>query len=98
MLHCLLDALVDRRAKALWNDTADDLVDELVALVAVKRLELDHAVPELTAAAGLFLVPTLCAALLADRLEVRHAGLVQLDLDVEAALEPVDGNLDVHLR
>ena len=37
--HRLLDALVDRGAEALRDDAADDLVDELVALMAVERLE-----------------------------------------------------------
>ena len=58
----------------------------------------DLAVAELAAAAGLLLVPGPRPRLLADRLQVRHARLVQLDLDAEAALEPLDGHLDVHLR
>ena len=66
--------------------------------MAVERLEHDVAVAELAAAAGLLLVAALGARLLADRLEVRHARLAQLDLDAEAALEPVDRDLDVHLR
>ena len=95
--HRLLDALVDRGPEALRDDAADDLVDELVALVALERLDHDVAVAELAAAAGLLLVAALRARLLADRLEVRDARLVQLDLDAEAALEPVDRDLDVHL-
>ena len=55
------------------------------------------AVAELAAAAGLLLVARLGARLLADRLEVRHARLVQLDVDAEAALAPLDRDLDVHL-
>ena len=56
------------------------------------------AVAELAAPAGLLLVAALRARLLADRLEVRHARLVEVDLDAEAALEPLDRDLDVHLR
>ena len=54
--HRLLDPLVDRRAKALRDDAADDLVLELVALVAGARLDDDLAVAELAAAARLLLV------------------------------------------
>ena len=83
--------------EALRDDAADDLVHELVAGVALERLEDDVAVAELAAAAGLLLVAAVAARLLADRLEVRDARLVEVDLDAEAALEPVDGDLDVHL-
>ena len=97
MRHRLLDALVDGGPEALRDDAADDLVDELVALVAGERLEHDLAVAELAAAARLLLVAALGARLLADRLEVRDARLVQVDLDAEAPPEPVDRHLDVHL-
>ena len=91
-------ALVDRRPEALRDHAADDLVDELVADVALDRLDHDVAVAELAAAAGLLLVAALRRAPRAlDRLDVRHARLVQLDLDAEAALEPRDRDLDVHL-
>ena len=96
--HRLLDPLVDRRPEALRDDAADDLVDELVAGVALDRLEHDVAVAELPAPAGLLLVAALGARLLADRLEVGHARRVEVDLDAEAALQPVDRDLDVHLR
>ena len=69
--HRLLDALVDRRAEALRDDAADDLVHELVAGVAFDRLEHDVRVAELPAAAGLLLVAAVAARLLADRLEIR---------------------------
>src|SRR5207248_9071193 len=61
-------------------------------------LERALAVAALPAAAGLLLVAALSPRLVADRLEVRHAWLVQVDLDVEAVLEPRYGALDVHLR
>ena len=95
--HRLLDPLVDRRPEALRDHAADDLVDELVADVALERLDHDVAVAELAAAAGLLLVAALRARLGLDRLDVRDARLVQLDLDAEAALEPRDRDLDVHL-
>src|SRR5207237_3698521 len=74
------------------------LVDHRAARVPLDRLETDLAVAELPAAAGLLLVAALSPRLVADRLEVRHAWLVQVDLDVEAVLEPRYGDLDVHLR
>jgi hypothetical protein len=80
------------------DHTADDLVDELVALVSRQRLELDVAVAELPAPARLLLVAALCARLAADRLEVGNARRVRHHLDAEAPLEAVDGHLDVHLR
>src|SRR5207248_4869650 len=89
VLHRLLDALVDRRAEALLDDTADDLVDKLVALALRQRLEHDLAVAELAAAAGLLLVAVPRPRLLADRLQVWDLRLVQLHVDAEAAVEPV---------
>ena len=35
--------------------------------------------------------------MLPDRLQVRDALLAELDVDAEAALQPLDGDLDVHL-
>ena len=60
--HRLLHALVDGAAEALRDHAADDLVAELVALVAGQRLDLDVAVAELAAAAGLLLVPAVARA------------------------------------
>src|SRR5207245_7340605 len=98
VLHRFAYALVDRGTEALRDHAADDLVDELVALVALERLEDDLAVAELAAAAGLLLVPPLRGRLLTDRLEVRHTWLMQFDVDAEAPLQPLDRDLDVHLR
>src|SRR5205814_2355592 len=93
----LLYALVHRGPEALRDDAADDLVDELVALMPLERLDHDGAVAELAAAARLLLVAVPGARLLADRLQVGDARLVQLDLDAEAALQALDGDLDVDL-
>ena len=72
--------------------------DELEALAVLARLDLDVAVAELAAAAGLLLVAAVRLGGLADRLEVRDPRRVQLDLGAEAALHPVDDHLDVDLR
>ena len=98
MRHRLLDPLVDRGPEPLRDHAADDLVDELVADALLDRLKHDRRVAELAAAAGLLLVLPLRARLAADRLQIRDARLVQIDLDAEAPLQPLDGDLDVHLR
>src|SRR5205807_3338863 len=93
VLHRLADALVDGRPEALRDDAADDLVDELVlglALAALHRLDLDLAVAELAAPARLLLVAVPRARFLPDRLLVRDARRMQLDVDVEPAPQPVD--------
>ena len=97
MLHRLLDPLVDGGPEALRDDAAGDLVDELVAGALGQRLDHDLGVAELAAPAGLLLVAVPSASFLADRLEVRHARLVKVDVHAEAALEPVDRDLDVDL-
>ena len=96
--HRLLDPLVDGGPEALRDDAADDLVDELVALVPGPRLEHDLAIAELPAAARLLLVASARTRLLANGLEVRDARLREFDVDAEASMEPLDGDLDVHLR
>ena len=97
-MHRLLDALVDGGPEALRDHAADDLVDELVALMPRQGLDRDVAVAELASPAGLLLVARPRAGRLADRLEVGHARRVGDDLDAEAALDALDGDIDVHLR
>jgi hypothetical protein len=54
-------------------------------------------VAELAAAAGLLLVTAVGARLLADRLQVGDAWLMEVDLGAETALDPLDCDLDVDL-
>ena len=54
--HRLLDALGHGRDVAAADGAADDLVDELEALAALERLDLDAGHRELAVAAGLLLV------------------------------------------
>ena len=63
-----------------------------------ERLDLDVAVAELAAPAGLLLVPPVRRRRAADRLLVGHARRLQRDLDAEAVAQAVDDHLDVHLR
>ena len=96
VVHRLLDPLVHGRAVALRDDAAHDLVDELV-LALLERRDDDVAVAELTPAAGLLLVPAVRARLPANRLAVRNARRVQLDVDAEPPLRPLERDLDMHL-
>ena len=57
----------------------------------------DVAVAELAAAARLLLVAAVGARLAADRLAVRDARRMQLDVDAEAPLRALERDLDVHL-
>ena len=63
-----------------------------------QRLDLDVAVAELAAAAGLLLVAPVGLGGAADRLLVGHARRLERDLGAEARLHPVDDHLDVDLR
>ena len=83
--HRLDDALLDRGDEAAGDHAALDRVDELEALAVLVRLDLDLAVAELAAAAGLLLVAAVRLGRLADRLEVGDPRRVQLDLGAEAA-------------
>jgi hypothetical protein len=81
----LLDPLLDRRPEVLRDGAAEDLIDEAEFLAAGERLDLDLAVGELAAAAGLLLVAAVPLGGLGDRLAVGDLRLVEDDLDVEAA-------------
>ena len=91
------DAFFNRGNVLPRNGTAHDGVDELKSLAAWLRLELNPAVAELAVAAGLLLVPALDPHFFLDGLAVGDFGDVELDLDVELALEAFDGGFDVDL-
>ncbi len=97
VLHRLLDPFVHSGPETLRDHAPDDLVLELVPLMSLERLQHDLAVAELAPATGLLLVAALRVGLTPDRLEVRNTRLVQLDVDAEAPLEPVDRDLDLDL-
>ena len=73
----LLDALLDRRPVVVRDGAAEDLVGELEVLAARQRLDLDLAVGELAAAAGLLLVPAVAVGGLEDGLAVGHLGRME---------------------
>ncbi len=84
--------------KPVGDHAALDLVDELEATALRQRLDLDVAVAELAAAAGLLLVAALRLGGALDRLLVGHARRLEGDLGAEAVLHAVHDHLDVHLR
>ena len=61
------------------------------------RLDLDVAIAELAAAAGLLLVAAVGLGRLADRLLVGHVRRVEVDLGAEPRLQPLDDHLDMDL-
>ena len=76
---------------------AEDVVDELEVGAARQRLDLDLAVAELAVAAGLLLVAAVRFGRRLDRLAVRDARRLQVDVDAEAPLQLRDRHLDVQL-
>ena len=97
LLHGFAHALLDRGDEVARDHPADDLVDELEAFAARQRLDLEPAIAELAAAAGLLLVLALRARLALDRLAIRNLRRLELDVDAEFPLEPLDDELHVLL-
>src|SRR5262249_1670982 len=96
--HRLDDALLHRRDETGGDHAALDRIDELKALAVRQRLDLDVTVAELAAAAGLLLVAAVCLGLAPDRLAVREARRLEVDLHAVALLHALDDHLDVDLR
>ena len=97
LAHRLLDPLLHRGDEAAGDHAALDRVHELEPGTRLGGRDLDVAVAELAAAAGLLLVAAVRLGGLSDRLQVRHPRRMQLDLGPEAALHPIDDHLDVDL-
>ncbi len=79
------------------NGAAEDVVGELEVAPARHRLHADLAVAELTVAAGLLLVPPVRLDRHRDRLAIRDARRLEVDLDAEPPLQLRDRDLDVQL-
>src|SRR5271155_4163302 len=90
-------AFFDRRNEVARDDAADDVVDELEALAARHRLDLQPAIAVLPAAAGLALVLALRLGAALDGFLVRNLGRLQLDVDVEFPPQFLHRDFDVHL-
>src|SRR5205823_10507968 len=97
-VHRFPHALLDRRDEGVGNDAALDLVDELEPFARRERLNLDVAIAELPAPAGLLLVAAMSGGRAADRLLVGDARRLQRNLDAEAFAQAIDDHFDVHLR
>ena len=101
LLHRLFHALLDRRDEPGRDHAALDRVDELEwagGIIWLERLDLDVAVAELAAAAGLLLVAAVRLGRAADRLLVGHPRRLERHLGAEPLLEALDDHLDVDLR
>ena len=96
--HRLAHALLDGRDEPARDHAALDRVHELEPGAVRRRLDLDVAVGELAAPAGLLLVAGVRLRGALDRLAVGHVRRVELHLGAEALLHPVDDHLDVDLR
>ncbi|ABA49010.1 hypothetical protein BURPS1710b_3780 [Burkholderia pseudomallei 1710b] len=97
-LQRILDALVDGRDVFARNHAALDLVEELVALALLVRLERDDRVTVLAATARL--LDELAVDVLrrrADRFAVRDLRLADGRFHAEFTLHPVDQNFEVEL-
>src|SRR5690606_12998114 len=79
------------------DHAARDLVDELVARAALRRLDPDPAIAELALAAGLLLVPSLALGLTEQRLAIRHARRTQRRLRAVLPLQPRERDLEMPL-
>src|SRR5579863_2491032 len=93
----ILNAFFHRWTVVVRNRAAEDLVDEVELGAALHRLDLDPAVRELAASAGLLLVAAVTLGGLEDGFPVGNLRLVQDHIDVVAVLELGDGDLDVLL-
>src|SRR5262249_60283567 len=86
------DPLLHRRDELARNHAADDVVLELEPLAARQGGQLDPAVAVLAVTARLPLVLALRLRASPDGLLVRHLRRLQLHLDAELALQPLDGD------
>ena len=75
-------ALLDRRDELVRDRAALHLVDELEALAARQRLDLEEHLAELAGAAGLLLVPAVAFGARRDGLAVGDRGRPRVELDL----------------
>ncbi len=93
----LLDPLLHGGDELPGNGAAENVVHELEVGAARERLHLDLAVAELAVAAGLFLVAAVRLGGGLDRLPIRNARRLQVDVHAEAALQLRHRHFDVQL-
>ena len=98
LLAGLLDALFDRRNQSFGNRSPDDLVFELEARGSWQRFNVDVADAVHTRAARLLLELAFdVGELRRDRLAIRNLGCLEMDLEIEHAMQFLDGRADVQL-
>src|SRR5947207_5229026 len=96
-LQCLADPAVDWLDVLARDDSADDLVDELVARALLARLEADHRMAVLALATRLADEATVAFGGPADRLPVGDLRLADVRGDLELADHPVDEHVEMEL-
>ena len=87
----------DRRNPVLRDRPAEDVVHELEARAARRRLHANAADAELPVPAGLLLVLALGVGLAANRLAIGHLGRLERQVHVVALVQLGDDHLDVLL-
>jgi len=92
-----LNPFVNRRAVLGGNNAADDFIHELIARAARQRLDIDRAIAELTASAGLLLVTTLNVGLAFDGFQIGDFRRVQIDFNAEFSSHFFNVDFNMHL-
>ena len=90
-----LQSLLDRRDEFTGHRSADGIVDELEALAALERLELDPHLGELPGTTGLFLVDVLLLDRLREGLAIGDLRLAHDALDVELAAHAIECHIEM---
>src|SRR5581483_7373898 len=96
-LQVVADPLLHRADEGAGYRAAYDLVVELEACTALLRPDLDMYIGELAVTAGLPLESRMLLGLPADGLAIADRGTAMLDRQVEAVLQPVERDVEVHL-
>ena len=100
-LHRFLHALIDRLDVFLGHRAADDIVDELVTLAGLVRIEINLGVPAILAAAILpvwrMYLPSASACLRIVSGDTCHLRFADVAFDFELAFHAINDDLEVQL-
>ena len=97
LVHLFADALFAGGNELIGNRSALDGVDEAEALAALAGANAEVHLAELTAAAGLLLVPMVCFGLAGDRLEIGDLRHVRVHLELVAVLQALLDHVQVQV-
>jgi len=87
VVHCLAYSFLDCRDEVLWNRSTNDLILESESLSTIHRREFNPAVTELSFAACLSFVATLCFCSLPHGFLVGDARILDLNAKVNALID-----------